>query len=207
MLRLAIGTLVNAYLVRGATPAGTAIERCEQLPRVGPRRPRARGDRQAPARPVLRDGVAAGRGERRDGRSGSGLRRAEFANVRRSIAGSVPTPASWRAISEGAERELKGMFEYFRDLRGGEIDTRASGASDLLAHLYCDQGRWDEAAEIFAYDPVARAVRARLAAHEGLPEALQLAEQAAASQRPARRTSRRGRGCNSCWPKSSWRPG
>ena len=48
---------------RGATPAGAAIERCEQLLDVGARRPRARGDGQASARPVLRDGVAAGRGE------------------------------------------------------------------------------------------------------------------------------------------------
>src|SRR5262249_13881285 len=65
-----------------------------------------------------------------------------------------------------------------------------------LAHLYCDQRRWDEAVEVLTHDPEAgrhdAQISARLAAHEGLPEALQLAEQAAASSEdlPANLTNR-----------------
>jgi class 3 adenylate cyclase len=180
MTRLAIGTLVNAYFVGGATPAGAAIERCEQLLAS------VRGDRVLEAtvkRPLalfyamaLRPAAAS------DAMDEAALVFDELNSRTAWVYRWVGAEARELAGDlEGAERELIGMFEYFRDLRPGEIDGRASGACDRLAHLYCDQGRWDEAAEVFAYDPRARAVRARLAAHEGLPGALELAEQVAAA--------------------------
>ena len=206
-LRLAIGTLVNAYLVGGATPAGAAIERCEQLLAS------VRGDRVLEAtvkRPLaLFYAMALRPAEANDAMDEAALVFDELNSRTAQVYRWVGAYARELAGDlEGAERELTGMFEYFRDLRGGEIDTRASGASDRLAHLYCDQGRWDEAAEIFAYDPRrARFVPGSLPT-KGLPEALPLAEQAAAGGRgqPAEPLGE-GERCNSCSPKSSWRPG
>jgi tetratricopeptide (TPR) repeat protein len=179
MLRLAIGTLVNGYLVDGATTAGATIERCEELFAS------VRGDRVLEAtvkRPLaLFYAMALRPAEANDTLDEALLVFDELSSRTAQVYRWVGAYARELAGDpEGAERELIGMFEYFRNVRGGEVDTRAKTASDRLAHLYCDQGRWDEAAEIFAYDPTAAAVRARLAAHKGLPDALELAEQAAA---------------------------
>ena len=91
----------------------------------------------------------------------------------------------------GAEQELKGMWLYFRNLRGDAVDTRAADATTALAGFYCDEGRWDDAAEMFSHRqgsnpgssttfPVrALAVEGRLKAHQGrFAEALSLLERA-----------------------------
>jgi class 3 adenylate cyclase/tetratricopeptide (TPR) repeat protein len=191
MIRLATGTLVNGYLVDGATPAAAAIRRCEALLAS------VSGDRVLEAtvkRPLALFYAMALRADEAKEAMDEALTvfdelSSRTAQVYRWVGAEARKLAG---DLEGAERELRGMFEYFRDLRPGEVDTRASTASDLLAHLYCDQGRWDEAAEVFAYDPVATSVRARLAAHAGSPEALELAEHAAADN-PETRLWRRAR--------------
>lgn len=190
MLRLTIGSLTNAYLVGGPTPAGAAIERCQQvLESVG-------GDRVLEAtvkRPLaLFYAMVARPADANETLDEAAAVLDELnlrtAQVYRFVAADARELAG---DLEGAERELLAMFDYFRDLRGGRIDTRASHATVRLARLYCDQQRWDEAAEALAYDPSARngpsgigtlrlATRARLAGHERLAEAIPLAERAVA---------------------------
>jgi tetratricopeptide (TPR) repeat protein len=87
---------------------------------------------------------------------------------------------------DGAEHELKTMFTYFRNLRINDVDTRAVRTATTLARLYCDAGRWDEAADTLHYgrtvdtsrDAHRLAVRARLSAHQGHDDAVPLASQA-----------------------------
>jgi tetratricopeptide (TPR) repeat protein len=191
MRRLAIGSLANRYLVSGPTPAEAGIRRCEQL------LDSVRGDRVLEAtvkRPLAVFYAMAGQPAEANAALDDAalvldeldLRTAEnyrwVAAYARELAGDLA----------GAERELKRMFTYFRDLRDAELDTRARDATIELARLYCDERRWDEAVDALAYDPDATGagglfgtlrlgVRARLAAHEGLAEALPLAEQAVAS--------------------------
>jgi DNA-binding SARP family transcriptional activator len=89
-----------------------------------------------------------------------------------------------------AEAELIEVWLRFRDARGDAPEGRALQAAARLALLYCDQGRWQEAADYLAYgqevdrSPPAYgknyayfrlAARARVAAHRGeLSEALEL---------------------------------
>jgi DNA-binding SARP family transcriptional activator len=91
-----------------------------------------------------------------------------------------------------AEHEHVAKWLSLRDVRDGLPDARAMQAACDLAILYCDEGRWDEAADMLVYgrevpepmffrgEAVSRlAVRARLAAHSGEHgEALALAERA-----------------------------
>jgi tetratricopeptide (TPR) repeat protein len=93
---------------------------------------------------------------------------------------------------EGAEQDLKRRWNDFRDVGDGSLDGRAIDAVGLLAHLYCDQGRWPEAADVLSYGRdvqprgffqkeavVLLAARARVAAHEGrYAEAIAMATQA-----------------------------
>jgi DNA-binding SARP family transcriptional activator len=51
----------------------------------------------------------------------------------------------------GAEQELQALLETFRGGRGGALESRALRAAALLALMYADQGRWDEAAACAAY--------------------------------------------------------
>jgi tetratricopeptide (TPR) repeat protein len=80
----------------------------------------------------------------------------------------------------GAEDDLIARLESFRDLRDGGPDGRAIEAVAWLAHLYCDQGRWQAADDLLGYSrqvpPLAffraeavlcSAAEARLAAHNG----------------------------------------
>jgi DNA-binding SARP family transcriptional activator len=80
----------------------------------------------------------------------------------------------------GAEQELVALWELFRDARGGAPESRAVRAASLLALLYCDEERWDEAAACLAYgrelpEPthfrpavvLQLAAEARLAGHRG----------------------------------------
>jgi DNA-binding SARP family transcriptional activator len=94
----------------------------------------------------------------------------------------------------GAERELLAVYLQFRDARGDATDSRALQAAARLALLYCDQGRWREAADYLAYGKAVDgsppvygkhytyfrlAARARVAAHRGeSSEALALGEAA-----------------------------
>jgi tetratricopeptide (TPR) repeat protein len=87
------------------------------------------------------------------------------------------------------------MWESLRDLQEADPDWRAMNAADKLALIYCDQGRWEDAAAELSYgrdvpestsnhlESVLRlAVRARLAAHRG-----ELAEGVAIAERAVRR--------------------
>jgi DNA-binding SARP family transcriptional activator/tetratricopeptide (TPR) repeat protein len=94
----------------------------------------------------------------------------------------------------GAEEDLMAVWLHFRDIRGDNAEARALRAAASLARLYCDQGRWDEAAEYLAYGEevdrappvygkvytdVRLAARARVAANRGrASEALELARTA-----------------------------
>jgi tetratricopeptide (TPR) repeat protein len=93
----------------------------------------------------------------------------------------------------GAEQEFREAWIGFRDTARYAIDERAVNAAGWLAGLCCDEGRWDEAAELVAYGrelPLAETtgtalrrlcVEARLAAHDGrLDDALSLARHAVA---------------------------
>jgi class 3 adenylate cyclase len=79
---------------------------------------------------------------------------------------------------DGAEREYLMIWDYFRDIRGDRFDNRAWRAANALASLYCDEGRFADAAPFHAYGrDEGRAglgqnaewlsVEARVAAHEG----------------------------------------
>jgi DNA-binding SARP family transcriptional activator len=94
-----------------------------------------------------------------------------------------------------AEHDLIAVWLHFRDARGKRPAGRAMQAAARLAHLCCDQGRWDEAADYLTYgeevdrSPPPRygkapvferlAARARVAAHAGKDaEAIELAQKA-----------------------------
>jgi hypothetical protein len=90
---------------------------------------------------------------------------------------------------DGAVRELVMSWDYFREL-GSAFDIRAWTAANRLASLYCDEGRFAEAAELHAYgrnerggaDPDALwlSVEARLVANEDrLEHAVDLARESA----------------------------
>jgi class 3 adenylate cyclase/tetratricopeptide (TPR) repeat protein len=189
MLRLAIGSLANAHLYEGPTPAPIAIERCEQILAS------VRGDRVLEATVKRPLAVFYAMVERAD----EAIRLAgEAADVLNEL--NLRTAHVYRRVgayalelagdSEGAEAELNEIWAYFRALRPEVVDTRAQTAIIELARLYCDQERWDEATAILPYvhgtaqTPlrVSRgiAVEARLAGHRRRPEALALAEEALA---------------------------
>jgi tetratricopeptide (TPR) repeat protein len=93
----------------------------------------------------------------------------------------------------GAEHELRERWRSFDELGEQETDDRAMLSAYLLALLYCDGGRWDEAEECLAYGrsvsttrPHTAAFRlageARVAAHRSRSEeALALARRGIAS--------------------------
>jgi hypothetical protein len=146
-----------------------------------------------------------------------------FDEARAELEASTPvldevnlTDMSWRVsrwrVSEtlqlmgdtaAAEQDLIAVWLHFRDTRGERPASRALNAAARLAHLCCDQGRWEEAAHYLTYGqevdrsppptgdsyPFERlAARARIAAHaSNHAEAVELAETAvelAAHQRP-----------------------
>jgi class 3 adenylate cyclase len=190
MLRLAIGTLTNSYLYAGPTPAAAAIERCEVLLET------ARGDRVLEAtvkRPLALFYAMSSRPE-------EALRLArEASHVLDEL--NLRTAQVYRRVGsyalelagdlDAAEHDLRAIWTYFRVLRADQLDTRARLAMTELARLYCDQGRWDDAAATIADGDAAGrnlpgrparelAVEARLAARLGSPDALAGAEEAVA---------------------------
>jgi tetratricopeptide (TPR) repeat protein len=96
---------------------------------------------------------------------------------------------------EGAERDLSGKWNFFRNFGMFEPDARAIHAASQLALLYCDEGRWDEAevctdygreapfVDYFLHENVLRlAACARVAGHRGsADESARLARMAVAS--------------------------
>jgi class 3 adenylate cyclase len=191
-LRLALGSFANNYLSRGPTPAGEAIERCAQLLEF------ARGDRVLEAtvkRPLALFNAMLARVDEAEALLSEAALVLDELSLRTSQVhrGVVAYARELNGDLAGAERELNTVFDYFRTLRHGRVDTRARIATTELARLCCDLRRWDEAAEFLAYGQHGEpggdahntsgrllAVRARLAAHEGLAEAVLLAEQAVA---------------------------
>jgi tetratricopeptide (TPR) repeat protein len=94
----------------------------------------------------------------------------------------------------GAEEALIAKWQWFRDLGDFPVDGRAMHAAYLLALLYCDEGRWDDAERFLAFGdqiPVPSyflheavlglAARARVAAYRGdLERGVALGRQAVA---------------------------
>jgi predicted ATPase len=94
----------------------------------------------------------------------------------------------------GAEQDLIAHYFYHRDTRGERTSSVAMNVAAQLALLYCDQSRWEEAADSLAYGQevdgsppppgkvyayMRLAARARLAAHAGNhAEAVELARTA-----------------------------
>ena len=175
----------------GPMPVGDAMRRCEEL------RDANRDDRVLDAvitRCLSALLAMAGRFDeaREYGRRSS--RVLDEANMStpswltREIAAEAKELAGDRA---GAERDLEAMWLYFRDTLGGAPAGNGMSAAFQLAHLYCDDGRWDDAEECLVFyrgvpDPAgvpwaARrlAAEARVAAHRGeLVEAAALARRA-----------------------------
>ena len=187
-LRTAIRTFTGNYLPGGSTPALEAITRCEELLGL------ARDDRVLEAtikQPLALFYAMAGRPDDAEERLVEALLvydelpDTRFKYLYRWIV------ADTRALlgdPAEAEEQLLRIWRFFRDFQGKTVDTRAVNTALALARLYCDQGRFDEAARMLTYGPEAQAgwrapyrfaVQARLAAHEGrLDEAIALGERA-----------------------------
>ena len=98
----------------------------------------------------------------------------------------------------GAEEVFFARYARLRDAAGAVPDRPAMGAAVELAHFYCDDGRWDEAADCLSYtlawpEPVFYSswavhrleVQGRLAAHHGRhAEGLALVHRAVALLEP-----------------------
>jgi tetratricopeptide (TPR) repeat protein len=191
ILRDIVGQIAR-FLLDGPTPAPEAIERLEAL------RPSARNDTELDAgiRRCLAYALAM------VGRFDEAREHIDVASAETTDQTSFSFSSHWMAAHAkelagdiaGAERELIGPFRRMRDARGDKPESRAMRIAALLAHLYADQGRWDEAADYLIYGqevdrlepalgkiytPLRLAARARLAAHRGdLPEGLELARTA-----------------------------
>ena len=196
--RRAIVSTIASSLCRGPTPVPEALRRCESLLNS------SAGDRVLEA--VITRNRAfltamAGRGDealelvRTSSRLLDDLDYLTITRVHRVVAGEARALAGDRA---GAEQEFREAWLGFRETASYAIDERAMHAAGYLAGLCCDEGRWDEAAELIDYGrelPLAETtatalrrlcVQARLAAHDGrLDEALALAWQAVASAEPS----------------------
>ena len=187
-LRSAIRTFTGNYLPGGSTPALEAITRCEELLGL------ARGDRVLEAtikQPLALFYAMAGRPDEAEDRLVEALLvydelpDTRFKYLYRWIVADTRALLGDRAE---AEEQLLRIWRFFRDFQGKTVDTRAVNTALKLARLYCDQHRFNEAAQMLTYGPEAQAgwrapyrfaVQARLAAHEGrLGEAIALGERA-----------------------------
>jgi len=193
MRRAALNTLVNGYLCAGPVPAAEAIVRCEELLES------VAGDQLLEAtvkRPLaLFQAMQGHAGKALALHHEAGVILDELnlrsMEVYRQFAAYTLRLAGDRL---GAEAELKRMWLYFRDIRGDAFDNRAANAAAELGHLYCDDGRWDEAADMDAFgrnsdDRESRVLtlEARVAARVGRADAAEeLAEEAVsiAEKRP-----------------------
>ena len=188
--REVIGTLANTLCV-GPTPVSQGIRRCEVLLSTA-------GDDRVLEATIRRFlallfAMAARHDEAREQIRRSSLVLDELnyltpSWVYRAMSARAKELSGDRA---GAEHDLKAAWQGFQELGDARIDERAINAATWLANLYCDDGRWEEAAECLAFGadvelafPTPTALRrlgtrARLAAHRGeLAEALELAQRA-----------------------------
>jgi class 3 adenylate cyclase/tetratricopeptide (TPR) repeat protein len=193
MRRLALGSFASGYLCGGPTPAAEAIVRCEELLES------VRGDGVLEATVMRPLALFYAMSERRDEAlellSQANLVLDELnlrtAQVYRHV---VAYARELTGDRDGAEHELRKMWTYFGNLRVNDVDTRAVRAAIMLARLYCDSDRWDEADEMLHYgrsldtsrehNPGRLAVAARLSARQGQDDAVQLAEKALALSEP-----------------------
>lgn len=175
---LAVGALAHS-LWEGPAPAADAIRRCEELLRSSVNDPPLQA---TIARCLSALYAMAGRIEearesvRRSGPILDELNHLTVSWVYRSTAAEAKELIGDRV---GAEQELTAKWLWLGDL-GGAYKGRAMQAAYELAHLYCDDGRWDDAERCLAYgrdfpEPthyrresvLGLAGRARLAAHRG----------------------------------------
>jgi DNA-binding SARP family transcriptional activator/tetratricopeptide (TPR) repeat protein len=195
--REVIGTLVNVLCI-GPTPVAEAIRRSNELLQT------SRNDRVLEAvitRFLAYLSAMAGRfDESREQvrRSSSVLDEVSYLEpswVYRTKAGHAKELTGDRA---GAELEYLAAWQGFDELGDAQVDERAMQAAGYLANLYCDEGRWDDAARCLALGedialagPTGTALlrlcaRARVAAHQGeLAEALTLARRAVETAEPS----------------------
>ncbi len=188
--RQVIGTLVNCYW-QGPAPVDEAIRRCEELLHS------AQTDRVLAA-VITRFlsvlfAMAARFDEARELDRTSSLVLDELNQnsywVYRGATAEAKELAGDRA---GAERELLAQWDWFSSHGDRAIDDRAMSSAYKLAYLYCDDDRWDEAANCLSFGsevalvarPTHRTIyrlagEARIAAHSGrIPHALTLAQRA-----------------------------
>jgi DNA-binding SARP family transcriptional activator len=175
--RRSIVTL-GAGLCNGPTPVADGIRRCEQL------RETYRDDRLLEA--VLTRFLSllyamAGRSDdaresvRTSSRVLDELQERTLSHFLRRCVAVALELAGDRA---GAEREWTARWVRLRDLSGDAPDQDAVLAAADLAGFYCDEGRWEEGADLLVYrgdvgdvahrrNLTPQVVRARLAAHSG----------------------------------------
>lgn len=187
---LAVGALAHS-LWEGPAPAADAIRRCEELLRSSGSDPplEATITRCLSALYAMTGRIEEARESvHRSGNVLDELNHLTVSWVYRSAAAEAKELIGDRA---GAEQELTAKWLWLGDL-GGAYKARAMQAAYELAHLYCDDGRWDDAERCLAYgrdfpEPthyrresvLGLAGRARLAARQGaLAQAEQLVRRA-----------------------------
>jgi hypothetical protein len=177
--RYVIGTLCY-LLCDGPAPVGEAIERCEEL------RASCGDDRVLEtlvSRHLCHVLAMDGRFDESEAllpNTGSVFDELNQATQHGLSRDSIAEARELLGDRPGAERELLALWETFRRGRGGAPESRALRAASLLALLYCDEGRWDEAADCVAYGAelpppshfrpavvLLLAAEARLAEHRG----------------------------------------
>jgi tetratricopeptide (TPR) repeat protein len=185
------GTLAAA-LCDGPAPVDHAIQRCEQLIESGRRGGvleaavtrslatlHAMGGRFDQSRDLVRQSSAV-------------LDRLNQSDVSWAYLLLVAEATQLAGDRARAERELLAMWRRFDEIPDFPVDARAMHAAYQLALLYCDDGRWDDAARCVEFGSeipipgyflteavVGLAARARLAARRGRSErALALAQRA-----------------------------
>jgi DNA-binding SARP family transcriptional activator len=194
--REVIGTLANTLCI-SPTPVPEAIHRCKELLRS------SRDDHVLEAvitRFLALLSAMTGRfDESREQVQRSSLVLDEvsyltYSWVYRVTAGQAKQLAGDPA---GAELEYKAAWQGFEELGDAPVDERTINAAVWLATLYCDEGRWDDAARCLAVGEeyplvgptgtalMRLAARARVAAHRGEhTEALALARRAVETAAP-----------------------
>lgn len=187
--REVVGTLVNSF-AQGPTPVDEAISRCEELLQS------TRNDHVLDALitrflSVLL-AMAARFDEAREHVRSSGLVLDVLNHNNYWLYRWAPAEAKKLCGDHaGAVQDLVSQWQWFSSLGHRVIDERAMRASYHLANFYCEDGRWDEAADCLAYGgsiPVNHSTAtafyrmtglARVAAHRGqLAEALTFAKRA-----------------------------
>jgi tetratricopeptide (TPR) repeat protein len=148
--RTVINTLLGLIHITGPTPVAEGITFCEQLI------PSAAGQRMLEATLQRALGIFlamdARAAEAQDALARGG---AVLDEVRLRHMEVHRGPVAYARLlcgdPDGAEREFLMSWNYFRDIRGERFDTRAWKSANSLASLYCEEGRFTEAAAFHAY--------------------------------------------------------